>query len=58
MTNFEELLTDTPECNEFRKLATGDWVAYSTRLDKNGNMIRAIGSSIHAALEKLRTFSV
>lgn len=53
---FEALLEDTPECNDFRMLNDGSrtWFAYSTRLDKEGQAIRASGKSIHEALRNLR----
>ena len=53
MTSFEELLLDTPECNDFRRLQNGDWMAYSTRLGHNGVAIRAVGMTIREALATL-----
>lgn len=51
---FEELLFEVPECNDFRRLSSGDWVAYSTRVDAQGKAIRCIAPSIRAALEALQ----
>lgn len=52
--SFTQLLKDTPECNDFRQLANGDWVAYSTVLEESGDMIRAIDTTIWHALTALR----
>jgi xanthine dehydrogenase molybdopterin-binding subunit B len=51
---FEELLFDTPECNDFRRLADGSWVAYSTRADENGQAIRHAAPTIREALEGIQ----
>lgn len=51
---FEELLADTPKCNEFRRLADGTWVAYTDGLTAEGNAIRCIAPTIREALEGLR----
>lgn len=51
---FYEVLSMTPECNDFRRLGNGDWVAYSTVLDENKSAIRALGKTIYEALMNLR----
>lgn len=51
---FEEVLFDTPLCNDFRRLANGDWVAYSTKIDEHGEAIRFVGPNIRQALEGLQ----
>lgn len=51
---FEELLFETPACNDFRMLTNGNWVAYSTKAGEDGGAIRGTGISIRAALEDLR----
>lgn len=50
---FEELLFDTPLCNDFRRLANGHWVAYATKIDETGQGIRFMAPSIREALEGL-----
>ena len=52
---FVELLAQTPECNDFRRLGNGDWIAYSTVLDKEGTAIREIAKTIYEALKNLQT---
>lgn len=54
MISFEQLLLEVPECNDFRRLANGDWVAYSTAMDEQGRAIRAVGLTIREALEILK----
>lgn len=50
---FEFLLGETPECNEFRRMGDGKWMAYSIKQDSNGVDIRAEGYGIREALEEL-----
>lgn len=54
MKKFEEVLFDTPLCNDFRRLADGSWVAYSTKADEDGTAIRHNAPSIREALEGLQ----
>lgn len=50
---FFELLADTPLCNDFRQLADGSWVAYSTKMDGD-QAIRASGPNMAEALINLK----
>lgn len=51
---FSQLLSDMPECNDFRRLGNGDWVTYSTVPDDDNQAIRAIGKTIYEALQNLQ----
>lgn len=51
---FHELLAKTPECNDFRQLADGVWVAYSTRVKPGESSVyTGRGKTIQEALAEL-----
>lgn len=51
---FEEILFDTPECHDFRRMANGDWTAYANVSDDDGAALRNIAPTIREALEGLQ----
>lgn len=51
--NFDKLLKETPECNDFRQLADGTWVAYSKKVVHGGITIHTQGETIYEALKNL-----
>lgn len=54
---FLKLLEETPDCNDFRRLGSGEWMAYSTVMEEeneNNLAVRASGATILYALKNLR----
>ncbi len=53
--DFVKLLEETPECDDFRMLHSDHtWMAYSTKLDEDGQAIRANAVNPLVALIELR----